>query len=59
MSDIRDYLKCILKEHDKVTDNRSIMINVNNIEYRITFEIKTEYYLQLLIPKHNEITRKQ
>ena len=59
VSDIRDYFKCILKEHDKVTDNRSIMINVNNIENRITFKIKTEYYLELLMPKHNEITRKQ
>ena len=40
-SDIQDYFKYILKKHETVTDNPSIMIYVNKIENRITFEIKT------------------
>ena len=32
-----------------VTDNPSIRIYVNKIENRITFKIKTRYYLELLM----------
>ena len=39
--------KYILKKHETVTDNPSIMIYVNKIENRITFKIKTGYYLEL------------
>ena len=45
-SDIQDYLEYILKKQRKETDNPSI--NVNKIENRITFKIKTGYYLELL-----------
>ena len=45
-SDIQDYLKYILKKQRAETDNPSI--NVNKIENRITFKIKTGYYLELL-----------
>ena len=45
-SDIQDYLEYILKKQRKETDNPSI--NVNKIENRITFKIKTGYYLKLL-----------
>ena len=38
-------LKIILREN---IDNPSITIYVNKIENRITFEIKTGYYLELL-----------
>ena len=48
VSDIQDYFEYILKKHETVTDNISIMIYVNKIENRITFEIKTRYYLELL-----------
>ena len=34
-----------------VTDNPSIRIYVNKIENRITFKIKTRYYLELLMSK--------
>ena len=37
-----------LKKHETVTDNPSIRIYVNKIEYRITFKIKTGYYLNIL-----------
>ena len=47
VSDVWDYFKCFLKKHEAVTDNPSIMIYVNKIKYRITFKIKTGYYLEL------------
>ena len=48
---IQDYFEYILKEHETVTDNPSIMIYVNKMENRITFKIKTSYYLELLMPE--------
>ena len=35
---------------EKETDNSSIRIYINKIENRITFRIKTGYYLELLTP---------
>ena len=40
-------LNTSLKKHETVTDNPSIMIYVNKIENRISFKIKTGYYLGL------------
>ena len=37
-----------MKGHGEKTDNPSIRIYVNKIENRITFKIKTGYYLELL-----------
>ena len=51
VSDIQDYFKYIIQKHEKVTDNPSIRIYVNKIENRITFRIRTGYYLQLLKPE--------
>ena len=51
VSDIRDYFKYILKKHDAVTDNPSIMIYVNKIKNRITFKMKTGYYIKLFMPE--------
>ena len=34
-----------------MTDNHPVGIYVNNVENRITFKIKTRYYLELLTPK--------
>ena len=48
VSDIQDYFKYILKKHEEKTDNSSIIIYVNKTENRVTFKIKTEYYLKLL-----------
>ena len=50
ISDIQDYLECILKKHSENVDNPSIRIYVNKIENRITFKIKSGYYLELLTP---------
>ena len=48
VSDIQDYFEYILKKYEAVTDNPSTMIYINKIEKRITFKIKTGYYLELL-----------
>ena len=49
--DIQDYFKYILKKHSESVDNPSIRIYVNKIENRITFKIKSGYYLELLTPE--------
>ena len=43
--------KIILKKHSESIDNPSIRIYVNKIENRITFKIKSGYYLELLTPE--------
>ena len=48
ISDIQDYLEYILKKHGESVDNPSIRIYVNRIKNRITFKIKSGYYLELL-----------
>ena len=48
VSDIQDYFQYFLKVHERVADKPSIMIYVNKTENRITFKIKTGYYLELL-----------
>ena len=45
------------KKHETVTDNPSIMIYINKIENRITFKIKTGYYLELLTYETMELHR--
>ena len=50
ISDIQDYFEYILKKHGEKVDNPSIRIYVNKIGNRITFKIKTGYYLELLTP---------
>ena len=46
--DIQDYFEYILKKNTENFDNPSFKIYVNKIENRITFKIKTGYYLELL-----------
>ena len=50
ISDIQDYFEYILKKHSDNDDNPSVITYVNKIENRITFKIKTGYYLELLTP---------
>ena len=51
VSDIQDYFEYILKKHRESVDNPSIRMYVNRIENRITFKIKSGYYLELLTPE--------
>ena len=50
LSVIQDEYILITKNGEK-TDNPSIRIYVNKTENRITFKIKTRYYLELLTPE--------
>ena len=51
ISDIQDYFEYVLKKYRENVDNISIKIYVSKIENRITFKIKTGYYLELLTPE--------
>ena len=51
ISDIQDYFEYILKNHSESIDNPSIRLYINKIENRITFKIKSGYYLELLTPE--------
>ena len=55
VSDIQDYFEYILKKHSESVDNLSIRIYVNKIENRITFKIKSGYYLELLTPETRKL----
>ena len=48
---IQDYFKFIFKKHNEKIENSSIRIYLNKIENRITFKIKTGYYLNFLTPE--------
>ena len=51
VSDIQDYFEYISKNHVENIDDPSIRIYVNKTENRITFKVKTGYYLELLSPE--------
>ena len=51
LSEIQGYFKYILKKHGWKTVDPSIRICINKVVNRITFEIKTEYYIELLTPE--------
>ena len=51
ISDIQDYFECIFKINNESVNNPSIKLYVNKTENRITFKIKTGYYLELLTPE--------
>ena len=51
ISDIQDYFEYILKKRGESIDNPLIKMYVNKIKNRITFKIKTRYYLELLTPE--------
>ena len=51
VSDIQYHFEYIIIKHGEKTDNPSIIIYIKKIENRITFNIKTGYYLKLLTPE--------
>ena len=55
LSDIHDHFEYILNKHGGKTINPSIRRYINKIENRITFEIKTGYYLELLTPETRKL----
>ena len=53
--DIQDYFEYFLKTHGEKTDNPSIRVYVNKIENRMTFKVKTGYYLEFLTPETRKL----
>ena len=51
ISDIQDYFKRILKKNGEKAINPSIRTYIKKTEDRITFKIKTGYYIELLTPE--------
>ena len=49
ISDIQDYFEYTLKKHGENIDNPLVKMYANKIENRISFKIKTGYFLELLI----------
>ena len=46
----------MIKKRETLTDNPPIRIYINKIENKITFKIKTAYYLKLLTPETKKLT---
>ena len=46
---MQDHFEYVIKKHETFSDNRSTQMHVTRIENRFRFEIKSEYYLKLLI----------
>ena len=51
ISNIQDYFEYILIKHGEKAINPSIRMYINKTENRITFKIKSAYYLELLTPE--------
>ena len=51
IADIQDYFEFIIKKHETLTDNPSILIYPNKIKNRMVFKIKNGYKLELLTPE--------
>ena len=49
ISDIQDYNEYIIKK--TIANNPPVQIYINKIKYRIVFQIKTDYKLELLSPE--------
>ena len=48
ISEIQDYIECIIKKHEAIGENAPVLIYTNTITNRIVFKIKTGYKLELL-----------
>ena len=53
--DFQEPFENIIKKHERITNNPSIMAYVINSENRITIKIKTGYYLDLLTRKTTKL----
>ena len=57
VSDLQDYFRYFIKQHERVIDNSLIRINVNQLKNRIKFTIMTGYCLELLTPETMKLLR--
>ena len=50
VSNVKLYFNCVIEKHETVTGNPIVRSCVNKTENRITFKIKTGYFLERLTP---------
>ena len=55
VSDIQYYFEYIIKKHETLANNPATKKYINKLENRITFTIKTGYYLELVTVKKMEL----
>ena len=48
VSNIQNYFEYVIRKHKTFTDNPPVITYVDKIDNRITFKIKTRYYLERL-----------
>ena len=58
ISEIQDYIEYIIKKHETIGENASLLIYANTINNRIVFKIKSRYKPEIIIKRNNEIIRK-
>ena len=51
VSDIQDYINCIIKKHETLFTNPPIHVYINRIINRLVFEIKNGYKMELQTPE--------
>ena len=51
VSDIQDYIKCIIKKYKSLTKILPTHVYINRLNNRLAFEIKDVYKLQLKTPE--------
>ena len=51
VSDIQDYIKCIIKIHETLITNPPIHVYINTVNNRLVFKIKDTYKLELQTPE--------
>ena len=50
VSNVKLYFSCVIEKHETVTGNPMVRSCVSKTENRITFKIKTGYFLERLTP---------
>ena len=51
MSDIQEYIRYIIKQHETLTINTPINIDINKINNRFEFKLKGRYKIELQKPE--------
>ena len=55
VSDIKDYIKYIMKKHETLSANPLIHIYINRINNRLVFRVKDEHKLELQTPESTKL----
>ena len=55
MSDIADYIECIIKKHETLTKIPPIYVYINRINNRLMFKTKDGYKLEFQTPEAKKL----